>query len=64
MAYRDPTPKELKDSLWNHIWEAIKDWDIRIPEHGGYSGATGNHVCEIYDAVLEAERQGKGDSPR
>ena len=56
MSYRDPTEVELADPLWNHIWQAIKDWDIRVPEHEGYSGATGNHVCEIYDAVQEATR--------
>lgn len=54
MSYRDPTPEELKDALWNRIWQTIKTWDINVPsEYGGYCGATGNHVCAIYDAVKE-----------
>lgn len=53
MAYRNPTDAELKDPLWNRIWQEIKNWDINVPaEYGGYCGATGNHVCAIYDAVL------------
>ncbi len=53
MPYRDPTESEMKDALWNRIWLAIKDWDVRTPENNGYTGATGNHVCEIYDAVRQ-----------
>ena len=59
MSYRAPTQEELKSPLFNRIWEATKDWDVRTPEHGGYMGVTGNHVCEIMDAVKaasEAER--------
>jgi hypothetical protein len=52
MSYRDPTESDLKDSLFDKIWEAIKSWDINVPgEYGGYCGATGNHVCAILDAV-------------
>jgi hypothetical protein len=52
MPYRDPTAEELKSPLFEAIWQEIKSWDIRIPAlHGGYMGATGNHVCAIIDAV-------------
>ncbi len=55
--YRDPTPEELKSPLFNAIWQEIKSWDINVPsEYSGYSGATGNHVCAILDAV-RAPRQ-------
>jgi hypothetical protein len=62
MSYRDPTEAELKDPLWNEIWQAIKSWDINVPEeYGGYTGATGNHVCVIYDilraALAESQQQ-------
>jgi hypothetical protein len=56
MAYRDPTPEELKDPLFNRIWQVIKSWDINVPEeYGGYCGATGNHACAILDAIKEGE---------
>jgi hypothetical protein len=55
MPYRDPTEAELKDPLWNEIWQAIKSWDINVPEeYGGYTGATGNHVCVVYDILRAA----------
>jgi hypothetical protein len=56
MPYRDPTQAELKDPLWNEIWQAIKSWDINVPEeYGGYTGATGNHVCVVYDILRAAQ---------
>jgi hypothetical protein len=55
MSYRDPRPEELTDPMFERIWQAIKDWDINVPsEYGGYTGATGNHVCAILDAIREA----------
>lgn len=62
MSYRDPTEAELKDPLWNRIWQEIKTWDINVPaEYGGYCGATGNHVCAIFDAVYAQPSASEGE---
>ena len=62
MSYRDPSPEDLKRPEFEAIWQAIKHWDINVPDkYRGYCGATGNHVMAILDAVesrvkeLEAE---------
>lgn len=48
----DPTENDLKTHAFNIIWEAIKGWDIAVPgKYEGYTGATGNHVKAIYDAL-------------
>ena len=50
----DPTPEMLKSPLFESIWKTIKTWDISVPTIDGeglYSGATGNHVRAIMDAV-------------
>jgi hypothetical protein len=58
MSYREPTLDELKDPLWNRIWQVIKSWDINVPgEYELYMNATGNHVCAIYDAVREESNE-------
>jgi hypothetical protein len=55
MPYRDPKPKELTSPLFESIWQAIKSWDINVPEeYSGYTGATGNHVCAILDVFTAA----------
>jgi hypothetical protein len=40
---------------FNAVWNCIKSWDIAVPEavdgSGLYSGATGNHVRAILDAL-------------
>lgn len=55
---RDPLPEETELPEFNAVWDAIKKWDIGIPQdydekHGIqlYSGATGNHVVAILDAL-------------
>lgn len=55
----DPTPEMLQEIKFNRIWECIKTWDINVPEvYVGYSGATGNHVRAILDALREpSERE-------
>lgn len=59
MSYRDPKPEELTDPLFEAIWQAIKKWDINVPDqYNGYSGATGNHVCAILDAVRTTMAKG------
>ena len=55
---RDPLPEELGTPEFNAVWECIKEWDIGLPEdneggHQLYSGATGNHVVAILDALKE-----------
>lgn len=50
----DPTPEMLESPEFNAIWNRIKTWDINVPEVDGqglYSGATGNHVRAILDAL-------------
>lgn len=51
--YRSPTDEELSSSLFEAIWQAIKEWDIsrRPAEHRLYAGATGSDVCKILDAI-------------
>ena len=48
---RDPTADELITPEFNAIWDAIKTWDIEVPEDGGVSEATGNHVVAIMDSL-------------
>jgi len=57
---RDPLPEELETKEFNAVWECIRHWDIGLPEdimpNGGqlYSGATGNHVVAIIDALKKS----------
>ena len=58
--FRDPKPEEINTPEFNAVWDCIKHWDIGIPydisDDGGqmYSGATGNHVVCILDALKAA----------
>lgn len=56
----DPTEAMLQSPEFNAVWNVIKTWDINVPEVDGplYSGATGNHVRAILDALEGL----KGDS--
>ena len=49
---RDPTEEELESGVFNAIWNCIKKWDIGLPV---YSGAIGNHVVAIMDALKAAD---------
>ena len=55
--WRDPLPEEINTPEFNAVWKCIKHWDIGLPwdilSDGGrlYSGATGNHVVAILDAL-------------
>jgi hypothetical protein len=52
--YKDPTEEDLKLPEFEIIWQAIKSWDINVPEiYEGYCGATGNHVMCILNALRE-----------
>lgn len=42
------------DPVWAAIWDTIKRWDINTPAYGGYCGANGDHVTQIYEAVKAA----------
>lgn len=56
MSYRDPSSEDLKRPEFEAVWQAIKRWDINVPDqYQGYCGATGNHVMAILDA-LQPER--------
>lgn len=56
MSYRDPTKAETQTPEFEAIWQAIKRWDINVPDqYAGYCGATGNHVMTILDALRDAK---------
>ena len=51
-AWPDPTPEMLETKEFNAVWNCIKKWDISTEHDNGlYSGATGNHVRAILDAL-------------
>lgn len=48
----NPTPEDLKDPLFNAIYERCKAWDVNCPEHYvGYCGFNGSHAKIICDEV-------------
>ena len=53
IPWQDPTPEMLETPEFKAVWNCIKTWDINVPEVDGnlYSGATGNHVRAILDAL-------------
>ena len=53
----DPTPEMLKTSAFGAVWKTIRTWDINVPDVDGelYTGATGNHVRAILDALPRVE---------
>ena len=51
----DPSPEMLETPQFEAVWQAIKRWDINVPDaYSGYCGATGNHVRAILDALERA----------
>lgn len=54
---RDPRYEEIDTPLFQAVWGVIKKWDISTgfdkDDMGNdlYSGATGNHVVAILDAL-------------
>jgi hypothetical protein len=55
MAWPDPTEEMLASPQFNAIWRCIRYWDISVPyAYDGYSGATGNHVRAILEALPHA----------
>lgn len=49
--YPDPTETDLKDPMFEKVWQAIKDWDISRYNNGLYAEPTGNDVMHILLAV-------------
>jgi hypothetical protein len=47
----DPAETDLKDPLFNLIWEAIKQWDLQRRQGEGYAGATGTDVMTVLSAI-------------
>ena len=48
----NPTEEDLKDPVFEAIWQTIKSWDINVPEfYDGYCGANGSHAKLILDAI-------------
>ncbi len=60
--FRDPLPEEIDTPEFNAVWDCIRRWDIGLPwdihKSGGqlYSGATGNHVVAILDALRGVQK--------
>jgi hypothetical protein len=49
----NPSLDNLKDPLFNAIWETIKTWDINVPlYYNGYCSANGSHAKLIFDAIF------------
>lgn len=47
---REPTEKDFADPRFDVIWELIKRVDVDY-RNGTFSGATGNDVCAVLDAL-------------
>jgi hypothetical protein len=53
--FPDPTPEMRTTPEFEAVWQCIKRWDINVPgAYVGYTGAMGNHVRAILDALTEA----------
>lgn len=47
-----PTPNDLKNPIFNDIYNVIKDWDIGVPEsYAGHCSGTGSHAKAILDGI-------------
>ncbi len=64
IPWDDPEDRDLMNDDFLAIWEAIKTWDINVPEaYKGYCGATGNHCIHIMQALgLKTTKERKGMS--
>jgi len=51
---RDPTEADFNDPRFDILWELMKRVDVDY-RNGAFSGATGNDVCAVLDA-LDAHR--------
>ena len=55
---REPTPKDFADPRFDVIWELIKRVDVDF-RNGLFSGATGNDVCAVLDALAAAPQEAR-----
>lgn len=47
-----PTEEQQQSPEFEAVWQAIKSWDINVPEfYEGYCGATGSHVAAILNSL-------------
>lgn len=51
---REPSEKDFADPRFEVIWELIKRVDVDF-RNGLFSGATGNDVCAVLDALDQAK---------
>lgn len=57
-AMPNPTEADLKDPLFEAVWQAIKAWDVNVPGYyEGYTGASGSHVMLILDEIRKLARE-------
>ena len=47
----EPTDNDLNSPVFESIWQAIKQWDMRRRPDQLYSGATGTDVMRILTAI-------------
>lgn len=48
----DLTSAQFASPEFEAVWQAIKSWDVNVPEfYEGYCGATGSHVAVILNAL-------------
>jgi hypothetical protein len=48
----NPSEEDLKNPTFNAIFQAIKTWDVNVPNsYVGYCGLNGSHVKIILDAI-------------
>lgn len=54
----NPTQEQIDSPEFEAVWQAIKTWDINVPEsYNGYCGATGSHVAPILNALATVSDQ-------
>lgn len=54
----NPDEEDLKDPIFEAIWQTIKSWDVNAPSYYiGYCGANGSHVKLVLDAVRHAQAE-------
>jgi hypothetical protein len=50
-----PTEEQRESPEFEAVWQAIKTWDVNVPEsYEGYCGANGSHVALILNALADA----------
>lgn len=53
----NPTDADLRDPVFEAIWQATKTWDVNAPEfYRGYCGMNGSHVILILNAIRAGQK--------